>query len=69
MVQDVSLIADYLPNPGVIIGLVESMDMIWVSELGGGSPKRDYPNLLQAGVLDEGLNVFIILGYVKFSAA
>jgi len=56
------LMTTNLPHPAVIIGLAGSADMLWLSELGGGSPKRDYPNLLQAGVLDQGLNVLICSG-------
>jgi hypothetical protein len=41
--------------------------MVWISGQGRGAPRKGYPLPSQAGVLNDGVNVSIFFGYVKFS--
>jgi hypothetical protein len=58
-----------LPDEIVIIRPLKIVDMVWLSKQGGGAPQEWLSEPLQAGALDDRLNVLIFSGYEKFLAA
>ncbi len=58
-----------LPAPTVIIGPEEFADMISISESGGVDRRIEYPEHAWASASSDELNVWIWIGYVKFSGS